>query len=195
MMKTGDHVVCSDNVYGGTGRLFDQVLTNYGLTFTYVDTSVAENVAAAITPATKLVHIETPTNPMMSITDIAAVAEICHAKGVELSVDNTFLSPYLQQPIALGSRNQYDAGLQQALGKWVTLDVSYFRKYTRNAYDFDALFSTPITFPIGWRQSKLDGVSARAVAPFAGREVGVDVRLLEQVETHARAGASGALVS
>src|SRR6201990_2110385 len=103
MMKSGDHVVCSDNVYGGTGRLFDKVLTNYGLTFTYVDTSVAENVAAAITPATKMVHIETPTNPMMSLTDIAAVAKICHAKGVELSVDNTFLSPYLQQPIALGA--------------------------------------------------------------------------------------------
>ena len=103
MMKSGDHVVCSDNVYGGTGRLFDKILVNYGLTFTYVDTSVAENVASAITPATKLVHIETPTNPMMSITDIRAVAEICHAKGVELSVDNTFLSPYLQQPIALGA--------------------------------------------------------------------------------------------
>jgi len=103
MMKSGDHVVCSDNVYGGTGRLFDKVLTNYGLTFTYVDTSVAENVAAAITPATKLVHIETPTNPMMSLTDIEAVAKICHAKGVELSVDNTFLSPYLQQPLALGA--------------------------------------------------------------------------------------------
>jgi len=103
MMKTGDHVVCSDNVYGGTGRLFDKVLANYGLTFTYVDTSVAENVAAAIRPETKLVHIETPTNPMMSITDIRAVAEVCHAKGVELSVDNTFLSPYLQKPIALGA--------------------------------------------------------------------------------------------
>src|ERR1700733_1625291 len=103
MMKSGDHVVCTDNMYGGTGRLFDKVLTNYGLKFTYVDTSVAENVVAAITPATKLVHIETPTNPMMSITDMAAVARICHAKGVELSVDNTFLSPYLQQPIALGA--------------------------------------------------------------------------------------------
>src|ERR1700723_4574358 len=103
MMKSGDHVVCTDNMYGGTGRLFDKVLANYGLTFTYVDTSVAENVVAAITPATKLVHIETPTNPMMTITDIGAVARICHAKGVELSVDNTFLSPYLQQPIALGA--------------------------------------------------------------------------------------------
>ncbi len=103
MMKSGDHVVCSDNVYGGTQRVFDKVLANYGLTFTYVDTSVAENVADAITPATKLVHIETPTNPMMAITDIRAVADICHAKGVELSVDNTFLSPFLQQPIALGA--------------------------------------------------------------------------------------------
>src|SRR5580698_244710 len=73
MMKSGDHVVCSLNVYGGTQRVFDKVLTNYGLSFTYVDTSVAENVAAAITPATKWVHIETPTNPMMSLTDIAAV--------------------------------------------------------------------------------------------------------------------------
>src|SRR3978361_2386406 len=103
MMKSGDHVVCSDNVYGGTGRLFDQVLANYGLTFTYVDTSVAENVAGAIRQETKLVHIETPTNPMMSITDIRAVADICHAKGVEVSVDKPFLSPYLQRPIELGA--------------------------------------------------------------------------------------------
>ena len=66
-----------------------------------------------------------------------------------------------QQPIALGSRNQYDAGIQQGIGGWLLLDVSYFRKYTRNAFDFDTLFSTPVTFPIGWKQSKLDGVSAR----------------------------------
>ena len=103
MMKTGDHVVCSDNVYGGTARMFDKVMANYGLTFTYVDTSAPEKVAAAIRPETKLVHIETPTNPMMGITDIRAVADICHSHGVELSVDNTFLSPYLQQPIALGA--------------------------------------------------------------------------------------------
>jgi cystathionine beta-lyase/cystathionine gamma-synthase len=103
MMKSGDHVVCSDNVYGGTARMFDNVMAKFGLGFTYVDTSVAANVAAAITPATRLVHVETPTNPMMAVTDIRAVADICHARGVELSVDNTFLSPYLQQPIALGA--------------------------------------------------------------------------------------------
>ena len=103
MMKAGDHVVCSDNVYGGTSRLFDKVLTGYGLTFTYVDTTDAEAVRAAIRPETKLVHVESPTNPMMAVTDIAAVAQICHAAGVELSVDNTFLSPYLQRPIELGA--------------------------------------------------------------------------------------------
>jgi hypothetical protein len=70
-----------------------------------------------------------------------------------------------QLPITLGSRNQYDAGVQQSIGRWALIDVSYFRKYTRNAFDFDALFSTPITFPIGWKQSKLDGVGARISTP------------------------------
>jgi len=103
MMKTGDHVVCSDNMYGGTTRLFNQVLVHYGLEFTYVDTSNAENVDRAIRPTTKLVHIETPTNPMMALTDIRAVADICHRHGVELSVDNTFMSPYFQRPIEFGA--------------------------------------------------------------------------------------------
>ncbi|MEO6829788.1 MAG: PLP-dependent aspartate aminotransferase family protein, partial [Acidobacteriaceae bacterium] len=103
MMKTGDHIVCSDNMYGGTTRLFNQVLVHYGLEFTYVDTSNADNVDRAIRPATKMVHIETPTNPMMAITDIRAVADICHRRGVELSVDNTFMSPYFQRPIEFGA--------------------------------------------------------------------------------------------
>lgn len=103
MMRSGDHVVCSDNMYGGTTRLFNQVLTRYGLQFTYVDTSQAENVERAIVPNTRLVHIETPTNPMMALTDIRAVADICHRRGVELSVDNTFMSPYFQRPIELGA--------------------------------------------------------------------------------------------
>jgi cystathionine beta-lyase/cystathionine gamma-synthase len=103
MMRSGDHVVCSDNMYGGTTRLFNQVLTRYGLQFTYVDTSQAENVERAIVPNTRLVHIETPTNPMMALTDIRAVADICHRRGVDLSVDNTFMSPYFQRPIELGA--------------------------------------------------------------------------------------------
>ena len=96
--------------------------------------------------------IETPTNENLVVSS---------STGSGGLASNLFKGTAQQQPIALGSRNQYDAGIQQSLGKWVLLDVSYFRKYTRNAFDFDALFSTPITFPIGWKQSKLDGVSAR----------------------------------
>lgn len=103
MMKSGDHIVCGSNVYGGVPRLFNQVLVNYGLEFTYVDTSQAKAVEQALRPNTKLVHIETPTNPLMSVTDIAAVAKIAHTNGAELSVDNTFMSPYFQRPISLGA--------------------------------------------------------------------------------------------
>src|ERR1700757_2557388 len=78
MMKTGDHVVCGSNVYGGVPRLFNQVLVNYGLQFTYVDTTNLRAVDAAMRPNTKLVHIETPTNPLMDVTDIAAIAKIAH---------------------------------------------------------------------------------------------------------------------
>ncbi len=103
LFKSGDHVICGENVYGGVPRLFNQIVVNYGITFTYVDTSDPENVRRAIQPNTRLVHIETPTNPLMTLTDIRAVADVCHAKGVELSVDNTFLSPYFQRPIELGA--------------------------------------------------------------------------------------------
>ena len=105
MLKTGDHVICGSNVYGGTPRLFDNIIARYGIEFTYVDTTDLEQVKAAIKPSTRLVHIETPTNPLMQITDIQAVADICHAGGrkIELSVDNTFMSPYLQQPLEFGA--------------------------------------------------------------------------------------------
>jgi len=103
MFRTGDHVICGENVYGGTARLFNQIVVNYGIEFTYVDTSNSEAVRRAIRPETKLVHIETPTNPVMTLTDIRAVANTCHERGVELSVDNTFMSPYFQRPIELGA--------------------------------------------------------------------------------------------
>lgn len=103
VLKTGDHIVCSDNMYGGTTRLFNQILVNYGLQFTYVDTSNVDNVARAIQKNTKLVYIETPTNPMMALTDIRAVADVSHAHHIELAVDNTFLSPYFQRPIEFGA--------------------------------------------------------------------------------------------
>jgi cystathionine beta-lyase/cystathionine gamma-synthase len=102
-LKAGDHVICSANVYGGTQRLFNQIIQHYGIEIEYVDTGNLEAVAAAIKPNTKLIHVETPTNPLMQLSDIAAVSEIAHAHAVEVSVDNTFMSPYLQSPLALGA--------------------------------------------------------------------------------------------
>jgi len=102
-LHAGDHVLCSHNVYGGTARLFNLIVRHYGIEIQYVDMSNLDALAAAIRPNTKLVHVETPTNPLMVLTDIAAVCEIAHARGVEVSVDNTFMSPVLQSPIALGS--------------------------------------------------------------------------------------------
>ncbi len=103
MLRTGDHVVCSQDVYAGTVRLFDQIVSGYGIEIEYVDTSDLAAVEKAMKPNTKLVHIETPSNPLMVLTDIAAVAKIAHAHGAEVSVDNTFLSPVLQSPLALGA--------------------------------------------------------------------------------------------
>ncbi len=106
MLKTGDHVVCGENVYGGTPRLFNGIVTGYGIEFSYVDTSDPEALRAALRPNTRLVHVETPTNPLMTLTDIRAAADVCHKdgpEGCELSVDNTFMSPYFQQPIAHGA--------------------------------------------------------------------------------------------
>jgi cystathionine beta-lyase/cystathionine gamma-synthase len=103
MLHAGDHVICGDNVYGGTTRLFTQVIVRHGIEFSFIDTSDAENVRNAIRPNTKLVHIETPTNPLMILTDIRAVGEVCHEHGIPMSVDNTFMSPYFQRPIEFGA--------------------------------------------------------------------------------------------
>ena len=103
LMKAGEHIVASDNLYGGVPRLFNQVLVNFGLQFTYVNTADPGNVAKAIRKNTRFVYIETPTNPLMGLTDIAAVSEIAHRKNCQVVVDNTFMSPYFQQPIQLGA--------------------------------------------------------------------------------------------
>ncbi len=102
-LKAGDHVVCSHNVYGGVPRLFNQILANYRLEFSYVDTSNLNAVERAIQRTTRFVYVETPTNPLMTISDIAAISRIAHRRDVQVVVDNTFMSPYFQQPIALGA--------------------------------------------------------------------------------------------
>src|SRR5438067_8438471 len=94
MYKSGDHIVCGHDLYGGVPRLFNQILADFGLEFTYVDTSEVRNVERAIRKNTRIVYVETPTNPLMALSDIEAIAQVCHLKKVELVVDNTFMSPY-----------------------------------------------------------------------------------------------------
>jgi len=103
MYKSGDHVVAGNNLYGGVPRLFNQVLSGYGIEFTYVDTSDVASVERAIRKRTRMVYVETPTNPLMALSDLKAISEVCRRKRVDLVVDNTFMSPYFQQPIALGA--------------------------------------------------------------------------------------------
>jgi len=103
LVEAGDHVVATHNVYGGTYRLFTQILERYDLSFSWVDTSDLAQIESAMTEKTKLLFLETPTNPMMGVTDIAAASEIAHARGALVAVDNTFMSPYFQRPLELGA--------------------------------------------------------------------------------------------
>jgi cystathionine beta-lyase/cystathionine gamma-synthase len=103
LLQAGDHVIVTDNTYGGTYRLFERVLRKYQLTFSYVDTGDLAQVEAAITPATRMIFVETPTNPIMRLTDLAACAALAKKRGVRLVVDNTFASPYVQRPLDLGA--------------------------------------------------------------------------------------------
>src|SRR5437867_10799541 len=103
LLKQNDHAVCTENVYGGTFRLFDKIVKNYGVEFTYVDTSNLGDLERAIRPNTRMVFVETPTNPLMVITDVRAVCDLAHRHNCRVVVDNTFMSPFFQRPLALGA--------------------------------------------------------------------------------------------
>jgi cystathionine gamma-lyase/cystathionine beta-lyase/cystathionine gamma-lyase/homocysteine desulfhydrase len=128
LVKKDEHVVVSDNTYGGTARLFNRILSQYGLTFDYVDTSEPLNVEAAIRPNTKMVFVETPTNPIMTVTDLKEVSEIAHRAGARVVCDNTFMSPYLQRPLEFGcdivvhSTTKYLNGHSDGIGGVVVLN-------------------------------------------------------------------------
>src|SRR5918911_1704245 len=128
LVKAGEHVVVSDNTYGGTARLFIRILANYNIEFDFVDTSDPLNVEAAIKPNTKMVFLETPTNPVMIVTDLKAVSEIAHRAGARVVCDNTFMSPYLQRPLEFGvdivvhSTTKYLNGHSDGVGGVVVLN-------------------------------------------------------------------------
>lgn len=141
-LQSGDHVVVSDNTYGGTFRLFEKVRRKFGLDFSYVDTANLDAIAPALTAKTKYLFVESPTNPMLSVTDIAAASDIAHKHGVRVVVDNTFASPYVQRPLDLGadivlhSTTKFLNGHSDSVGGIVILkhddDVEWMR-FVQNA--------------------------------------------------------------
>ncbi len=175
MLKSGDHVVVSDNTYGGTYRLFEQVLTRYQLSFSYVDTSDLAAVDRAITPSTRLLFVETPTNPTMQLTDLAAAGELARRRNVRLAVDNTFASPFIQQPIAFGadlvvhSTTKYLNGHSDSVGGIVIAtrddDIAWLR-FVQNAegailgpFDSWLVLRGTKTLPIRMQQHSANGLA------------------------------------
>ena len=141
-LSAGDHVIGGDDCYGGTYRLFDKVFARHGISFDFVDTRDPEEVAEAIRPETRLVWLETPTNPMLKLADIARIAELARARGVLTLVDNTFASPYLQRPLELGadivlySTTKYMGGHSDVVGGALVLnneDLYARLKFLQNA--------------------------------------------------------------
>ena len=142
LLSAGDHAVVTDDLYGGTFRLFDKVFARYGLSFTYVDASDARNVERALTPATKLIWLESPTNPLLKLADIAAISGLGRKRGAMTAVDNTFATPYLQNPLDLGadivvhSTTKYIGGHSDTVGGFAaTNDKAIFDvvKFHQNA--------------------------------------------------------------
>lgn len=128
LVKSGEHVILGHNTYGGTFRLFDRVLKNYGVEFDLADTSDIIALEAHFKPNTKMVFVETPTNPIMTLTDLAAVSELAHSRGAKVVCDNTFMSPYFQRPLDLGvdivvhSTTKYLNGHSDSVGGFVALN-------------------------------------------------------------------------
>jgi cystathionine beta-lyase/cystathionine gamma-synthase len=116
LFKSGDHFVCAENMYGGTPRFFDRILVNFGYTFSYVDARDPQQIADAITPTTRAVIIETPTNPLMRLTDLGAAAEVAHRAGALLIVDNTFATPVFQRPFEHGADIVYHSSTKYLNG-------------------------------------------------------------------------------
>ena len=187
LVKAGDHVIVGDNTYGGTYRLFSRVLSNYGIEFDYVDTTDIANVEKAFKPNTKMVFVETPTNPLMSVTDLQAVAEIAHQHGARVVCDNTFMSPYLQRPTDFGvdivvhSTTKYLNGHSDSVGGFVALDNeedANWIGFIQNGIGailspFDSFLVLRGTKTLAVRMDKHDA-NGRAVAAFLDEHPGIE---------------------
>jgi len=196
-LSAGDHVVSEENTYGGTTRMFNHVLSRFGIEFTYVDARNSEAVANALRPNTKLVHVETPTNPMMKLCDIAAIADLAHDAGALLSVDNTFASPYNQRPLELGadftlhSSTKYVNGHSDVIGGLVAVrdeglaqDLLFIRKSSGavpGPMDCWLTLRGIKTLHVRMRQHNENGM---AVASFLEGHPGVDRVLYPGLPSH-----------
>ena len=150
LVKAGDHIVVSNNVYGGTYRLFELIMKDYELKFSWVDSSDLKNIENAIQKNTKLVYLETPTNPMLNLTDLSGASEICKKHNVISIVDNTFMSPYLQNPLSLGidivlhSSTKYINGHSDVIGGIIITDNE--KVHDRLRYVQNAIGAVPSPF-------------------------------------------------
>jgi len=197
LLQSGDEIIAVDDIYGGAFRLFEQVYRKFGINVTYVDTTNTERVFNAVTPKTKLIWIETPTNPTLKITDIEAIAKIARAHRCLLAVDNTFASPALQKPISLGadlvihSGTKYLGGHSDLIaGLVVTKDKELGEKikFLQNAsgailspFDSWLLIRGIETLHLRIRQH---GASARAIAAFLEQHPAVDKVFYPGLPTH-----------
>jgi cystathionine gamma-lyase len=185
LFRAGDHIVCGENVYGGTFRLFDKILQHMGLSFSYVDTRDPQRIADAMTAATRAIIVETPSNPLMRLTDIAAAAEIAHRGDALLVVDNTFASPYFQQPLDLGadivfhSTTKYLNGHSDMVGGCAVVrddDLAERLKFIHNAAGavagpFDAWLALRGTKTLHLRMRQHD-INGREIAKWLANRVG-----------------------
>ncbi len=197
LLRSGDHVVAHDDLYGGTSRLFNRLLAGFGVEVDYVDATNPAAVASAMRPATRLVWLETPTNPLLRIVDIAAVASITHQHGALLVVDNTFASPYLQRPLDLGadivvhSATKYLGGHSDVvLGAIVTRDAALAEqlRFIQNAagavpgpQDCWLVLRGLKTLAVRMRQHE---ANAHAVAEFLVKHPRIERVLYPGLETH-----------
>jgi len=199
LVKAGDHVIVGDNTYGGTFRLFSKILSNYGIEFDYVDTSDVTNIERSFKTNTKMVFVETPTNPIMTVTDLQAVSDVAHAHGARVVCDNTFMSPYLQQPIEFGvdiivhSTTKYLNGHSDSIGGFVALqneeDAEWIR-FVQNSIGailspFDSFLVLRGTKTLAVRMEAHDK-NGRAVAAFLDEHPKVEKVYYPGLQSHAQ---------
>ena len=201
MLKQGDHVIANDDMYGGTFRLFDKVLKHNGLEFTYTNLTDIENFKKALKPNTKMVWLETPTNPTLKLVDIKKISQLAHEKGVLVAVDNTFMSPYFQRPISLGadivvhSATKYIGGHSDVVSGAVVTNrddiaeklgfLSNSMGGVQSAFDAFMCLRSLKTLPI---RMKAHAESAMAVAQFLEKHPKIEKVLYPGLPSHPQHG-------